>query len=118
MRFHDERGFASLVIGAALFVAAPITMILAVQLWAFSDKEPHVVVFHAWLARVGVLITLATGAMSIALAWLATRTCKRRGRPAGMAIAGLFLSTAALVLWIITALGLLNTTESLLLNYR
>jgi hypothetical protein len=90
-----------------------------VQLWAFSDKTPNVILLHAWLARLGVIITSIVGLMSVRLGWSTTADSRRRsGKPSGLAFGGLLLSSAAFLLWEIAGLGLLNTTESLLLNIR
>jgi hypothetical protein len=43
-----------------------------------------------------------------------TRVAAAQHQPAGLALAGLLLSLAACGLWVITSIGVLNTTESLL----
>ncbi len=113
-RHSPELGLASLIMGAVLFLAAPITLILAVQVWAFSDHSPHTVQLHAWLARVGVSIALLTAGASIVFGAQGVRLAFRDGQQAGISLAALFLSLAALALWLVTAIGLLNATESLL----
>ena len=63
-RHSPELGLASLIMGAVLFLAAPITLILAVQVWAFSDHSPHTVQLHAWLAWACRLRFLRRGRVS------------------------------------------------------
>lgn len=69
---------------------------------------------HAWLARAGVFIALLTSAGSVAFGFMGIRAATHRRQPKGLSVAGLLLSLAAFGLWIITAIGLLNVTESLL----
>jgi hypothetical protein len=106
-------GFASLIIGAVLFLAAPITLVLTVQVWRFADQSPEVVVLQAWLARVGVSIVLLLAVTSVLFGIQGIRLAMSLGQPAALCLAGLLLSLAALGLWVITAIALLNTTESL-----
>jgi hypothetical protein len=110
-----EWGLASLITGAVLFLAAPITLLLAVQVWRFADQTPKVVHLHAWLARVGVVVVLLLAVASVTFGAVGIRSATRCRQPAGLSVAGLLLSLAAFALWTITAIGLLNTTESLLL---
>jgi hypothetical protein len=116
-RHAAELGLASLVMGGVLFLAAPITLLLAVQVWRFADQSPRVVQLHAWLARFGVVIALLTATASIVFGTRGISSAARCRQPMGLSIAGLLLSVAAFGLWVITAIGLLNTTESLLSLY-
>jgi FtsH-binding integral membrane protein len=97
-----------------LVLAAPITLILAVQVWHFADQTPAVVVLHAWLARAGVSIAALTGLTSLVFGVRSVRSAKSSRDSTGLGWAGLLLSLAALGLWVMTAIALLNTTESLL----
>jgi hypothetical protein len=116
-RHAAEMGLASLFLGAVLFLGAPLALILAVLVWQFADKGPGVVLLHAWLARVGVLIALLAAAASVGFGVWGVRTAVQRGQPKGLSLGGLLLSLAALGLWVVAAIGLLNTTESLLHQY-
>jgi hypothetical protein len=110
----SELGLASLIMAAVLFLAAPITLVLAVQVWRFADQSPGTVLLHAWLARLGVSIALLMAMASIVFGVQGLRSALRAGQPTGLSLAGLLLSLAAFSLWIVTAVGVLNTTESLL----
>ncbi len=109
-----ELGIASLLLGAVLFLAAPIVLILAVLVWEFACTLPDVVLLHAWLARAGVAVGSLVGIAGIAFAVTGLRAAKRQSRPAGIALAGLLMGIAATAAWTIASIGLLNTTESLL----
>lgn len=109
-----ELGMASLIMGAVLFLAAPMTMVLAVLVWRFACEPPNVVLLHAWLARAGVVIGLTVGLASIAFGAGGLRAAKHSHQPRGIAMAGLLLGLAASAAWVIASIGLLNTTESLL----
>ena len=113
-----EWGLGSLVISAALTITAPITLGLAVGIWSFSCHDIGPVCLHAWLARVGVAAALIMAVGATGFGTKAVRCALTRKQPAGVAVAGLSLSIAAFILWVITAIALLNTTESLLLNCR
>ena len=109
-----ELGLASVIMGATLFLASPMTLVLAVLVWQFADQEPGVVRLHAWLARIGVSIAFLTAVASTAFAITSIRSGMRHRQPTGLGFAGLVLNLAALALWVVTAIGLLNVTESLL----
>jgi hypothetical protein len=117
-RAAAEFGLASVVVGAVVFLAAPMVAILAAQLWAHGDRSPPVLVLHAWLARVavGVPVFLVLGGLWLGAAGL-RRAAKSRGA-AALPVAGLLLNGAALVGWTLASIGLLNTTESMLLLSR
>lgn len=109
-----ELGLASLIMGAVLFLAAPMTTVLAVLVWRFASELPNAVLLHAWLARTGVTLGLFVGITSVVFGFLGLRNAKRQGQPAGLARAGLLLGLAANAAWVLASIGLLNTTESLL----
>ncbi len=92
-------------------------LVLAVQVWESANRSSGVVYLHAWLARIAVAIVAAVAVAGVGFGTMAVRCAAARKQPAGLAVAGLSLSVAALLLWAITAIGLLNTTESLLLLY-
>lgn len=110
-------GLASLMISTALFVNAPLAMILAVQIWSHADRTPGVVLLHAWLARIGCPAILALSAGSVWLGCLGVQHAKREQAAAVLPLAGLLFSVVTLLLWIIASIGFLNTTESLLRLY-
>jgi hypothetical protein len=116
-RHAFEWGLAALMISATLITAAPIVLVLAVEVWSFSCRNSGPVRLHAWFARIGVAVVLLLAATAIGFGTTAVRYAVNRKQPAGLAVAGLSLSVAALVLWLITAIALLNTTESLLWDY-
>jgi hypothetical protein len=116
-RVASEWGLAALSIGGVLIVTAPVVLLLAVQLWEFGDRGSCTVHLHAWLARISVAVALATAMAGVCFGTRAVHYAATRNQPAGLAVAGLWLSVMALVLWVITSVALLNTTESLLLLY-
>jgi len=116
-RDASEWGLAALTISAVLTTAAPIVLVLAVQVWSSSCHDSGPVRLHAWLARIGVAVALTLAALAVGFGTKAVRCAVKRKQPAGLAVAGLSLSVGAIVLWIITAIALLNTTESLLNIY-
>jgi hypothetical protein len=110
-----EYGLASLIMSSVLFLASPMTLILAVQVWRFAHQARGVVHLHAWLARIGVSVALGTAIAALVFSIRGLRAAIRGRQPRGLCVAGLFMSLAVLVLWAITAIGVLNATESLLL---
>jgi hypothetical protein len=104
----------SLAIGGLIFIVAPLTAILAAETWVHSDKSTHVVLLHAWLARVSVAIVTVVSLSSVVLAMQAKRFTTRDHCSFIWTRAALLISIAALLLWLIAAVALLNTTESLL----
>jgi hypothetical protein len=112
-----EFGLASLIMSAVLFLASPMTLILAVQVWRFAHQARGVVHLHAWLARIGVSVALVTAIAAVVFGIRGLRSAIRGRQPRGLCVAGLFMSVAALILWAITAIGVLNATESLLLMH-
>src|SRR5262249_44716402 len=108
---------ASLIIGAALLVAAPIVLVLAAEIWAHADRTPHIIVLHAWLARIGVLTGLLSCVATIGMAIKGHRLASRDGQLSGLARGALLVSGVSFVAWIIASVGLLNTTESLLRQF-
>ncbi len=103
--------------GGVLFFAAPTTAVLAVLVWRFADRDPAVVLLHAWLARVGVLVGSLLGIAGITFGVWGIRLANRRRQCTGLALAGLLISVLSSVAWSIVSIGFLNTTESLLQNY-
>ena len=112
-----EWGIASLVFGAVLFLAAPITLLVSVDVWAQADRTPGVVLLHAWLARIAVSLVLLTGAIGVGCGIAGVRTRTHQSGTSRLAVAGLMLSVIAFTIWLITSICLLNTTESLLLLF-
>ena len=109
-----ELGLASLVIGACVFLAAPVLAILAAQIWAHADRTPSVVLLHAWLARIAVCVPMIMVFVGGWLGVLGLRRASREGSSAGLPLAGLFLNVSAMCGWALASIGLLNTTESML----
>ena len=116
-RRSAELGLASFLMGALLFLASPITAVLAVLVWRFADTGPQVVLLHAWLARLGVLIGVLVGLASIMSGLRAMRFARQRRQPAGMVAAGLFLALLGSGAWAVASIALRNTTESLLCTH-
>jgi hypothetical protein len=116
-RHAFEWGLAALTISAVLVTAAPIMLVLAVGVWSSSCHESGPVLLHAWLARIGIGVVLMVTVLAIGFGAKAVRYAAKRKQPAGVAVGGLSLSIVALVLWVITAIAFLNTTESLLYMY-
>ena len=112
-----EWSLASRIIGAALLVAAPTVLVLAAEIWAHADRTPHIIVFHAWLARIGVLTALLACIATIGMAIKGERLASRDGQISGLARGALIVSGASFVAWVIASVGLLNTTESLLRQF-
>jgi len=117
-RHAAEWGIASLAIGGVLVLASPMTLVLSAQVWAHSDRTAEVVLLHAWLARVGVGVALLLAITGLGCGVKALHLAFVCEEPAGLAFGGLVVSLAGCLLWVITAVALLNTTESLLILYR
>ena len=116
---HNGRdmAIASLIMAATLIVASPLALILAVQVWKFADQSPNVVLLHAWLARFGCSAIMIVSVVSLWTGLASIRRAKIEGAARTLPNAGEFLSLVALCLWIVTTIGVLNTTESLLRLY-
>jgi hypothetical protein len=112
-----DLGWAALFIGSAQLVAAPSILNLATLAWAFSDKEPHIVFLHAWMARVGAGLVGASGVVGLVLGLSAVRRAYSAAAPLAIPCAGLALALIGAALSCIAILGLLNTTERLLLQF-
>jgi hypothetical protein len=104
----------ALVIGVVMLLAAPITCILSAEIWAHADRSPNTVILFAWLARAAVCIAALTLGLGLVFGRNALRFANAYRRPTGLAVAGLYLSAVASILWVITSIALLSTTESLL----
>ncbi len=104
----------SLVIGAVMILAAPITCILSAETWAHADHSSHILKLFAWLARFSVAMTAITLCLGIVFDRRSIRFAIANRRPVGLATAGLYLNVIASWLWVIAAIALLSTTESLL----
>lgn len=113
-----ELGLASLLIGAPVLVSAPIVTILAAQIWAHGFRAPHVVLLHAWLARIAVSIPILLVLFGGWLGAAGNRHAMRAGCCAWLPRAGVVLNLAAFGAWVLASIALLNTTESLLLLVR
>lgn len=100
-----------------VLIIAPIAIHLAVQIWANADRTPRIVVIHAWLARIGCLIVLIVGLASVGLGFLGLRCARREHIATTLPLAGLFLGIVATIAWVVAAIAVLNTTESLLLEF-
>jgi hypothetical protein len=116
-RHAAELGLTSLIFAAVLSLAVPMTLALAVLVWRFAEESPNVVLLNAWLARVGVALGGLTGVMGVGFGVAGLKSARTKDQPAGLALGGVLLGIIAFVLWTIAAIGLLNTTESLLRLY-
>lgn len=108
-----QLGLASLVLGAVVFLAAPITLVLVTQIYANGRSAPTDAEIRAWLARVGV-----AGPFLIALfgAWLGVRGVQRyraEGSSYALPLAGLVLSAVAVLEWGVACFAVLWTVESM-----
>ena len=112
-RHTPELGLASLILGAVVFLAAPVVLLLATQVFANGAGTASDAEIRAWLARIGV-----TGPFLISLfgAWLGVRGLQRHRVEEGsfaMPAAGLALCTTAFIEWGVTCYALLWTVESM-----
>jgi len=112
-----EWGIAAIVIAALLFVTSPMTLLLAVGIWGFADRGSNVVLLHAWLARLGIALVAVLCVISVAFAYKSFRIVSATGGSWAIPITASVLSAFATLMWVITAIALLNTTESMLLLY-
>lgn len=112
-----EWGLASLWLGSVIFLAAPIVMVLATLVWAHADNSAQVVLLHAWLARLGVSIAIFSSFIALAFGIKGVRIARHGGENCGLAIGGVAMSVLCLAVWLIAAVVLLNTTESLYFMY-
>jgi protein-S-isoprenylcysteine O-methyltransferase Ste14 len=104
---------ASLIIGAALFVAAPLAFRNLDMAWSRSAEEA---MRQVWMARLFVSIGLFSGAVSVVLGIQGIRSSIQHGRPIGISVGGLVISSAAFALWVITEIEMLFATERHLLE--
>jgi hypothetical protein len=109
-----EKGLASALLGATVFLASPMIAILAAQVWAHGNRTPDVVLLHAWLARVAFGVPFFLVASGVWLGADGVRHARRTGQSCALPIAGLLLNAAGMCGWILAGIGLLNTTESML----
>lgn len=109
----SELGLASLLFGAVLFVTAPLSTILAAEIWSHADRTPQVVLAHAWMARTSVLVVALTAASGLWFGLRGWRRARREGHHSELCRAGVILCTSATALWVVAGAALLNTTESL-----
>lgn len=110
-----EYGLASALLGATVFLASPTVAILAALVWAHGDRSPNVILLHAWLARVAVCVPVLLVVAGLWLGVAGIRLANRSEESAALPIAGLLLNVVGLCGWLCASIGLLNTTESLLL---
>jgi hypothetical protein len=106
-------GLASLVLGAVVFVVAPVVLVLTTQIVELGRGSPSDAEIRAWLARVGV-----TGPFLIALlgAWLGVRGLQRHrveGGSYALPLAGLVLCAVALLEWGVATYAVVWTVESM-----
>jgi hypothetical protein len=109
-----ELGLASALIGATVFLAAPLVAILAAQIWAHADRTPAAAALHAWLARFAVAVPILLVGFGAWMGIAGLRQAWRDGRSAALPLAGLLLNVSACCGWALAGIGLLNTTESML----
>lgn len=109
-----ELGLGSAMIGATVFITAPLVAILASQIWAHGDRTPSVVLLHAWLARIAVIVPILLVSFGGRLAIGGLRKASGSGCSRCLPMCGLLLNLSALFVWILAAIALLNTTESML----
>lgn len=105
---------SSLAFGAVMVLAAPITCVLSAQIWAHADRTSQIVLTFAWLARISVGFAALAVGLGITFGAVALRHARRNFRPLGLALGSLSLNLIAAILWTLTAIALLSTTESLL----
>ena len=116
---HDavHWGVAAMVVGVVLFLTAPVVLVLAVGIWEFSYRGSDVVMFHAWVARIGVALVAVLCLISIVFAVKTVRRVPSSKSSPAIPIGGLVLSISASIFWLMTAIALLNTTESMVRLY-
>ncbi|HEY2880824.1 MAG TPA: hypothetical protein VGJ15_00270 [Pirellulales bacterium] len=112
-----EWGLAALVIGLAISLAAPVVAVLATEVWAYANRDPNIVLLHAWLARLAVAMGMLLSLFAIAWGVKGMLIVENDRPTSGLAVGGLVLSSVAMVAWIIASVELLSTTESLLRLY-
>lgn len=117
VRRSRDLGLASLIMAGTVLIVAPIAILLAVQIWAHADRTPGIVLIHAWLARIGCLIVFFVGSASLVLGLSGLRCARRERVSAILPLAGIFLGIVATIAWVIAAIAVLNTTESLMLQF-
>lgn len=113
-----EYGLASALLGATVFLASPMLAILAAQVWAHGDRSPNVILLHAWLARVAVGLPVLLVVAGLWLGVAGIRQGRRSGQSTVLPLSGVLLNAVGLCGWVLAGIGLLNTTESLLLLSR
>ena len=113
-----ELGLAALLIGAALFVSAPLILVLATLIWRFADQSPDIVNLHAWLARVGSALIFVMCVAGLVVGTKAVRQARRSQPLSGIAYPGLLMAMLGGCAAVVAIYGLLNTTESMVLLYK
>jgi hypothetical protein len=108
-RVGAEWGMASLITGSVLVLIAPITLLFNLWLWLGRQEAiPHE---HRSLAYTGAVIALAViGVLALSsvifgLRGLVGAFISRQ--PAGLPLAGVCMSLAAVVLWLIVGVDLI-----------
>jgi hypothetical protein len=99
-------GLASLGLGAALLLAAPITLVFNVILWR-TDHSGLPVVPALLGAVLALLMMLGLACCGIVFGMTGRRIDRDYRQPSPLATAGLLASVAAMILWIIVGVDLL-----------
>lgn len=111
-----EWSLAIVVVSATLIVIAPLILILAVLIWAHADRGSGSVLLHAWLARAGCAIAATCSCGNVVSAMLLRRRDSST-RNTAIDLIRIAMAVIAMLFWIIASIGLLNTTESMLIMY-
>jgi hypothetical protein len=109
-----EWGLASLLLGVALMVMAPVTLLVSLLLWTGGRPVPEDfrgLAVMGGLAALGALVAL--GVASLAFGVRALVVAGRTGRPTGLAWGGALASAVALVLWLVVGTDLVMVLHGL-----
>lgn len=81
-----------------------MTLLLAVGVWEFADRDSNVVLLHAWLARLGIALVAVLCVTSVVFACKSLRIASATGITRAIPITASILSAFAALMWIITAI--------------
>jgi hypothetical protein len=119
-RHAGEWGLASLVLGGLIVIVAPITLIFNLLLW--MGRQQAVPPEHMRLAYSGALAALIVvfvlGIVGLVFGVRGLVSAAVRRQPAGLAVGGVIVNAAALLLWLIVSIDQIMIWEGMLRMFR
>ena len=115
-RHAAEWGLASLIMGSVVVIIAPVTLLLNIWLWVFRrDVIPpeHLRLAYNGLLG-GIILVFVLALLGIVFGIRGLVLAAVRYQPAGLAAAGIIVSTIALFLWIFVSIDLIMIMEGMM----